>query len=50
MKIQIASDLHTNSIDDDRYFCACVEQIGYTPMDFEAIKKIKRSQPKNKNI
>jgi len=49
-ELSIHGHLHTNKIEDDRYFCACVEQIGYTPIDFEVIKRINQSQPKNKNI
>lgn len=39
-KGNIHGHLHTNTIDDPFYFNACVEQINYTPIDFEAVKAV----------
>lgn len=30
--------LHTNSIDSGKYFCVCMEQIGYTPIHIEDLR------------
>ena len=32
--------LHSNSLDDERYFNLSVEKIDYTPMDFEQIRSL----------
>lgn len=38
-KGQIHGHLHANKVDDPRYFNVSVENINYTPIDFEAIRE-----------
>ncbi len=43
-KLNIHGHLHTNKINDKRYLNVSVEQIDYTPVDFDTIKqKVERS-------
>lgn len=36
----IHGHLHREIVNDNRYFCACVEQLDYTPINYELIKTI----------
>lgn len=38
-KANIHGHLHSGSLNDPKYYCVSVEQINYTPIDFEVIRR-----------
>lgn len=43
--VNVHGHLHTRRLNDPRYFCVCVEQIDYTPIEYsELMKRIKKGQ------
>lgn len=38
--VNVHGHLHANSMNDDRYICVCVENINYTPISIDDVRKM----------